>query len=59
MIMVEADKIIENSIRCTMLMKKEEFPDYLCPENWPGTERGRLPGDTDTEMKKGGIKRPK
>ncbi len=42
--------LIKRLDKKTMLMKKEEFLDYLCPENWPETERGRLPGDMDTEI---------
>ena len=33
-----------------MLMQQEEFLGYLNPENWPETERGRLPGKTATEI---------
>lgn len=33
-----------------MLMQQEEFLGYLNPENWPETERGRLPGKTAIEI---------
>ncbi len=34
----------------TMLMDLDEFLTYLVPQNWPETERERLPGKTDHEI---------
>ncbi|MDO4298805.1 MAG: hypothetical protein Q4C59_10100 [Lachnospiraceae bacterium] len=34
----------------TMLMKQEEFLEYLQPCNWPEEERDKLPGKTSTEI---------
>ncbi|MDE7478147.1 MAG: hypothetical protein K2M91_09390 [Lachnospiraceae bacterium] len=42
--------LIKRLDKKTMLMEKEEFLSYLRPENWPETERGRLPGETGMEI---------
>ena len=34
----------------TMLMELDEFLDYLDPENWPVTERDKVPGKTGMEI---------